>query len=239
MFDRIIKRLSGEDDPNLKKALNTIEDMNISTIHSFCYKLLQERSFDAGLPIGVSLLEESELNALKAQYFREYMSGLEESDWSALTELQEKNSRYFVNGDVYTIYSKICNLQQEYFDSISCPKKLLDDETVRNRTEEIIREFISSADKCVSKIDPHCSSLQELINSGDAVCLGNVFNGEAKINDKRVGNENKPQLKSVLFDDAVSQESVLITLKARCECSDKYFVNPTKNYDVIKKNHCC
>lgn len=211
LLDRIIKRLSGEDDPNLKKALNTIEDMNISTIHSFCYKLLQERSFDAGLPIGVSLLEESELIALKDQYFREYMSGLEESDWSALTEFQEKNSRYFVNGDVYAIYSKICNLQQEYFDSISCPKKLLDDESVKEEVDSLIRDFFSHLMFVINNIleddrpTMGYSDLSSYIDDGNEGGLDTFFNGELSLND-----DSKTTLKDLLINPIKEENKVLI-----------------------------
>lgn len=41
-------------------AIEHIEQMHISTIHSFCFSLLKERCFDAKLPLGVGLLENEE-----------------------------------------------------------------------------------------------------------------------------------------------------------------------------------
>ena len=43
--------LTEKERANLQTALRRLDLMNISTIHSFCFKLLQERSFDAAIPL--------------------------------------------------------------------------------------------------------------------------------------------------------------------------------------------
>ena len=53
-------RFSEEERSRLSNALNHMDLMNISTIHSFCLKLLKERIFDAKLPMDVELLEETD-----------------------------------------------------------------------------------------------------------------------------------------------------------------------------------
>ena len=42
---------------NLKEALRDQSKMHISTIHSFCFRLLEEQSFEARIPADVKLLE--------------------------------------------------------------------------------------------------------------------------------------------------------------------------------------
>ena len=70
-----IYKASDVDKNRLEDALKRIEDMNISTIHSFCYKLLQENCFAAKLPVGITLLEEKELLLLEEKSFSSHKSG--------------------------------------------------------------------------------------------------------------------------------------------------------------------
>lgn len=78
--------LSEEERQNLKEALDTIDQMQISTIHSFCSRLLKESSLAAGLPMGMHVIEEDEVNKLKEISFTRWAEGLKRDDWNKLIE---------------------------------------------------------------------------------------------------------------------------------------------------------
>lgn len=69
---------------NLQEAMDTIDQMQISTIHSFCNRLLKERTLDAGMPMELSLLEEDELIRLKDDSFTHFAETLTRADWDIL-----------------------------------------------------------------------------------------------------------------------------------------------------------
>ena len=56
-----------------RKALSDAQDgldrMQISTIHSFCHRLLSEKCFDVGLSMGFELMEEEDSQALFDGFF--------------------------------------------------------------------------------------------------------------------------------------------------------------------------
>lgn len=69
---------------NLKKAQETIDQMQISTIHSFCFRILQERSLDAGMSMDITLLEDAEFLRLREESFQVWAKTLKKSDWEVL-----------------------------------------------------------------------------------------------------------------------------------------------------------
>ncbi|MCR5234287.1 MAG: UvrD-helicase domain-containing protein, partial [Lachnospiraceae bacterium] len=69
---------------NLRNALNELDRMQISTIHSFCHRILSEKMFDAGLPYGFTLAEESEMESLRERYFRLWAETLKRTDYEKL-----------------------------------------------------------------------------------------------------------------------------------------------------------
>ncbi len=58
----------------LDTALNNIDRMTISTIHSFCLKLLKERAFDAEIPLDAALIESEEEKSVKKAFFEDWFS---------------------------------------------------------------------------------------------------------------------------------------------------------------------
>ncbi len=60
----------------LEEAMSNIENMNISTIHSFCHKLLVEHALEAGLPLDVTLLNNDEEKQWKQRIFDEWFKEL-------------------------------------------------------------------------------------------------------------------------------------------------------------------
>ncbi len=76
--------LTKEEHENLKAALDELDQMQISTIHSFCYRILSEKMFDAGLPYGFALAEESDMEELRNRYFTLWAETLKRTDWERL-----------------------------------------------------------------------------------------------------------------------------------------------------------
>ena len=73
-FEREEKEPSNteEEKKSFQYALENIEKMNISTIHSFCFKLLRERCFDAKLPLDVTLFENEEAIAHQKKFISKW-----------------------------------------------------------------------------------------------------------------------------------------------------------------------
>ena len=82
--------VSIEQKERLQYALEHMDRMTISTIHSFCYKLLKERCFDAMLPMEVELLEPLDATEYQLQSFKAWLRGLSRPE---LLELQEASVR--------------------------------------------------------------------------------------------------------------------------------------------------
>ncbi len=92
----------------LKKASQELDQMNISTIHSFCFKLLRERIFEAELPMDCCLLEEEEAQIQREKIFSEYIGTLKGTDWQTFEryELSVKTAL----ADMKRFYLSICEL---------------------------------------------------------------------------------------------------------------------------------
>ena len=64
-----------------------LDNMQISTIHSFCFKLLMEQAFKANLRLDVAMLEEDENDAEKDEIFARWYKNIKPSDFRILREL--------------------------------------------------------------------------------------------------------------------------------------------------------
>ena len=96
---------------NLKNAVLYLDLMNISTIHSFCFKLLQERIFDAKLPMEVTLMEEEESRAQSERFFRDWSSKLSSQEWQELEAVGD--GRYMSLERIKGLFMSICELPEE------------------------------------------------------------------------------------------------------------------------------
>ncbi|MCR5025465.1 MAG: UvrD-helicase domain-containing protein [Lachnospiraceae bacterium] len=72
---------------NLREAVKHLDQMQISTIHSFCNRLLSERMLEARLPSGLKLIEEKELAAVREKSFGRFFEGLSKDEWNSLSEV--------------------------------------------------------------------------------------------------------------------------------------------------------
>ena len=104
----------------LTDALQQLDLMKISTIHSFCFLLLKERIFDAKLPMDVSLMEEVQTEEQKHKIFTEWASTLAEADWDKLTLFGDKKSA--IAESMERFYKDICELPKDT--DIYCDRSL-------------------------------------------------------------------------------------------------------------------
>ena len=109
--DALNDRLSGEtfseeEKERLRYALEHMDRMTVSTIHSFCYKLLKERCFDANLPMEAELLEPVDAEEYQMESLNESLKYLTRQE---LSELQEA-ATFFSGGKYYREW-----LEQAYF----------------------------------------------------------------------------------------------------------------------------
>ena len=103
--------LSLQEREYLKAALLQLDSMNISTIHSFCYKLLQEKIFEARLPMDIQLLEEDEAKEQYSNFFTQWSSNLGQADWCKLSECGD--SKYVIINRIKSFFMEICELPDD------------------------------------------------------------------------------------------------------------------------------
>ncbi len=84
---------SQEERAALKEALPGLDRMQVSTIHSFCFRILSEKIFDARLSYGFGLMPEDELEELRQRYFNLWAEGLKREDWEKLLPAGEYRYR--------------------------------------------------------------------------------------------------------------------------------------------------
>ncbi len=89
--DKIKEALNGsltdDERKNLEQALKSLDQMQISTIHGLCNRLLTEKSFEAGLPMGFSMLEPRDESDRFNTFFVKWVEkNIRFSDWEQLNE---------------------------------------------------------------------------------------------------------------------------------------------------------
>ncbi|MBR1598404.1 MAG: UvrD-helicase domain-containing protein [Lachnospiraceae bacterium] len=112
---------------NLKEALRDQSKMHISTIHSFCFRLLEEQSFEARIPADVKLLEKKETVELQREFFRNWYRK------QKYDELREKEQEFYRGGIseyILNAFLSVCELPEDtdfrYDKALLTGKKLQD-----------------------------------------------------------------------------------------------------------------
>lgn len=105
---------------NVKKAMNSIELMQISTIHAFLFKILREYAFEAGIALDARMLEDSEDEDRKQKFFDEWYGDPKHfaeiisyaNDWKIMlkTSMREIDYTY----DVFkNMFFDVANIREE------------------------------------------------------------------------------------------------------------------------------
>ncbi len=112
IIDRVAKKK--ENDAVLEQCFQRLDRMKISTIHSFCNVLLQEKGLSIGLPQGLELLEETENAKRKRTALNAYLRTLQKSEWETMEQLGDKEGmRRSIREDIVKIYEKIAELPKD------------------------------------------------------------------------------------------------------------------------------
>lgn len=119
--ERIVKEVHKESAVfDLKEAMDTIDQMQISTIHSFCNRLLKERTLDANMPMELRLLEEDELSRLKEDSFLHFAESLKKADWEILLKAGKYRSNAL--SMLKSITDKIIGAAEDSAFTVSLPE---------------------------------------------------------------------------------------------------------------------
>ena len=78
---------TGKDKERLNNAFYSIYKMNISTIHSFCYKILSEYSFAAEIPFGTKLIMEEDIAQIADSLYNNWYRDLSIIDLNKITAI--------------------------------------------------------------------------------------------------------------------------------------------------------
>ena len=75
-LESAVREASGEEEENLKRALDHVEQCFMGTIHSFCARLLRERPVEAGVDLAFEEIDEVADMRLRSEAWDEYASRL-------------------------------------------------------------------------------------------------------------------------------------------------------------------
>lgn len=101
--------LAAEESANLRAALTYISDMQISTIHGFCHRILKEHAFEAGIPLDAKLLDNVEATKWQAESFDAWFVTLSEEEIIRLTDYLGN----YYREDILEAYKDICDMSEE------------------------------------------------------------------------------------------------------------------------------
>ena len=97
----------------LTSVLHNIENMQISTIHSFCATLLKERCFEAGLPIGTKVLEDDDDEIRKGKIFDLWLTTLNEDELKEMYRVSDTSNKQ-AKRVVFDNFSKLADVSEYY-----------------------------------------------------------------------------------------------------------------------------
>lgn len=144
-LNKVISSGTDSEKNNAVKALSQLDLMQISTIHSFLFDILREHSFDSGVAMDVQMLDNSEEENRRFNFFNAwYMAHRKEiaanrmcdGDWIILdSKLEERDKERDVFFDTF---NTLANIR----DDIVCGDPMPADEVVK-LLEDTARSFLS------------------------------------------------------------------------------------------------
>lgn len=147
---------------NLKYAEDNIERMQISTIHSFCHRMLTEQAFLAKLPLDVEVLEDAEE---QKRFFDSQYVKLDKDVLQRLKDNYEGNAKRAIE----SVFLAICELPEDT--EIVYHKELLD-KTKKDYEAEAQKRYLAF---CQDIIDTLGNYTQKTFQSMDDVKMQSTF----------------------------------------------------------------
>ncbi|MCR5626842.1 MAG: UvrD-helicase domain-containing protein, partial [Lachnospiraceae bacterium] len=206
---RISEKLAekSKTDPVYKEALDHLDEMNISTIHSFCNVLLKEQAMQLGLPTDIKMLDDTEHEEIKRKLFRDYIKTLNKSDWDNLEKEADENSeRWKVRASLYEVYSHLSELPKSV--QVTCPK---DPDLIKKIEKEIVEVAEDLEEELIAQANGLCVrdiyTLEDLLEE-EKICSTSV-NAFIKEYRKPEGEDRVYGLINVLRNDVLFKGSNL------------------------------
>lgn len=202
-------------------ALNSIELMQISTIHAFLFRILREYAFEAGIVMDAKMLEGEEDTARKKAFFDQWyhlhFDEIEKfrDDWIHVSEKGKKSEHH---REVFeNMFMDIANVREEIIYDLS-------DHTAEftKAAEDYLNTWVPRASTFVSSMDliaPAKKDGTKILLKGAEEVIAGVTEVESDFNN---GNKGVEQAKKL----AVAFKAALGVIKAK----GKYFYG--KNYQT-------
>lgn len=160
----------------LKEAFSHLDEMNISTIHSFCNVLLKEQATVAGLPLDLTIIDDKEEIRQKNKYFNKYLGSLSGAEWERLENYCDTdNPRSTIRNRMYSLYNGIFKQPEKVRivrkDSAELDKEKAilekansdtNDEDRMARVESIKEKILEVANSLIKSKEKKLSSFKEL-----------------------------------------------------------------------------
>lgn len=165
---RITEKIQEE---KLDDILEHIDEMNISTIHSFCNVLIKEQALLAGVPQNITLVDEAENERIKEDFFNDYIrKNFTQAKWQGIMQFAPGSKIKYIKEDIYTIFSTLCELPDKTV--IKMPKnvssipqdldKYFRDYFDASKKDSVQVKLLSVANSCIADKQPQYANLSEL-----------------------------------------------------------------------------
>jgi len=157
---------NGIEKKKLKKAIEDMDKIHISTIHSFCSSMLKEMPFEAGLSLDFTIVQDQDDENLKKRLFARFCDGDIASNNPEIEAIKLKLGEVSINPEILgDTFMAVCEK-----DGITW---VYDQDMLKN----ISRDFFAEAKKILKQItrvlnrqdDPSTGFTEEEINRGGAI----------------------------------------------------------------------
>lgn len=191
--------LSDEEKNRLCEAESYLDLMNISTIHSFCYKLLQERVFDIGLPMDFTLSQEEETGLIHKKFISQWISMLNTSEWDELLSQGQDKDRAKISRTIEGVFEDICELPDS--------TKIINDMNLQNNSLNAARILAEDFEQEL------CSAIGQV--------LGKTFSEIVDVPDNNLSTQGK-KIKGYFAENPVNYYGILGEVIRESNNKNKY-----------------
>lgn len=149
---RIQARLIEEADSNKEifAVLDEVDQMPISTIHSFCLNILKEHAFEAGIRPDAEIYEDPQLDAEKLRYYYKHINSLTPEQTMLIKYYGIATApKGFSDNPLFKMYKEMCELPSDAV--ISYDKNAA--ENLKEDSAEIIKVLGDIEDKIVAMLN--------------------------------------------------------------------------------------
>ena len=196
---------SQEERAGLKEALPSLDRMQVSTIHSFCFRILSEKIFDARLPYGFGLMPEDELEELRQRYFNLWAEGLKREDWEKLLPAGEY--RYRTVDRLKNLTRQLDGIPRDYSIEVAIPD--LSEQEAQDKLQPIIDHISTEMVNLVNLAYGTSYSSPDMIEDSYLLKYGRIVRDA-------IGTIAIPEIFNVLLNLPNSESFILkaVTLKS-------------------------